>query len=128
MAAAYIRGAREEGLMTTGKHFPGHGDTETDSHIGLPIIRADKKHLDDVDLPPFRTAVGNGIDAIMTVSHEVEAEQIARLNAWRDARDAKYQDRAPSRSSCDACDAHRGQRPPHPRLRAFHGQHKTTAG
>ena len=66
MAAAYIRGAREEGLMTTGKHFPGHGDTETDSHIGLPIIRADKKHLDDVDLPPFRTAVGNGIDAIMT--------------------------------------------------------------
>jgi beta-N-acetylhexosaminidase len=66
MAAAYIRGAREEGLMTTGKHFPGHGDTETDSHIGLPIIRSDRKHLDEVDLPPFRTAVGNGIDAIMT--------------------------------------------------------------
>ena len=66
LAAAYIKGAREEGLMTTGKHFPGHGDTETDSHIGLPTIRSDKKHLDAVDLPPFRTAVGNGIDAIMT--------------------------------------------------------------
>ena len=66
MAAAYIRGAREEGLMTTGKHFPGHGDTETDSHIGLPIIKSDRKHMDQVDLPPFRTAVGNGIDAIMT--------------------------------------------------------------
>jgi beta-N-acetylhexosaminidase len=66
MAAAYIRGAREEGLMTTGKHFPGHGDTETDSHIGLPIIRSDRKHLDAVDLPPFRSAVGSGIDAIMT--------------------------------------------------------------
>jgi beta-N-acetylhexosaminidase len=66
LAAAYIKGAREEGLMTTGKHFPGHGDTETDSHIGLPTIRSDKQHLDAVDLPPFRTAVGNGIDAIMT--------------------------------------------------------------
>jgi beta-N-acetylhexosaminidase len=52
--------------MTTGKHFPGHGDTETDSHIGLPAIRASRAHLDSVDLPPFRTAVGSGIDAIMT--------------------------------------------------------------
>ena len=66
LAAAYIRGARENGLMTTGKHFPGHGDTETDSHIGLPLIRGTKAHLDSVDLPPFRSAVGNGIDAIMT--------------------------------------------------------------
>jgi beta-N-acetylhexosaminidase len=66
LGAAYIRGARENGLMTTGKHFPGHGDTETDSHIGLPTISASRAHLDSIDLPPFRTAVGNGIDAIMT--------------------------------------------------------------
>ncbi|MDQ3081243.1 MAG: glycoside hydrolase family 3 protein [Gemmatimonadota bacterium] len=66
LASAYIRGAREEGLMTTGKHFPGHGDTETDSHIGLPTIKSSRQHLDAVDLPPFRTAVGDGIDAIMT--------------------------------------------------------------
>ena len=66
LSAAYIRGARANGLMTTGKHFPGHGDTETDSHIGLPAIRASRAHLDSVDLPPFRAAVGNGIDAIMT--------------------------------------------------------------
>ncbi|MGK2963000.1 MAG: glycoside hydrolase family 3 protein, partial [Gemmatimonadaceae bacterium] len=66
LASAYIRGAREEGLMTTGKHFPGHGDTETDSHIGLPLIRSNRSHLDAVDLPPFRTAVVDGIDAIMT--------------------------------------------------------------
>ena len=66
LASAYIKGAREEGLMTTGKHFPGHGDTETDSHIGLPLIRSDRRHLDAVDLPPFRTAVVDGIDAIMT--------------------------------------------------------------
>ena len=66
LSAAYIRGARENGLMTTGKHFPGHGDTETDSHVGLPLIRSSRAHLDSVDLPPFRTAVASGIDAIMT--------------------------------------------------------------
>jgi beta-N-acetylhexosaminidase len=66
LGAAYIRGAREEGLMTTGKHFPGHGDTEVDSHIDLPTIRADRRRLDEVDLPPFRTAVEAGIDGIMT--------------------------------------------------------------
>lgn len=66
LSGAYIRGARSEGLMTTGKHFPGHGDTDTDSHIDLPTIHADRAHLDSVDLPPFRAAVTQGIDAIMT--------------------------------------------------------------
>jgi len=66
LARAYIRGARSTGLMSTGKHFPGHGDTDVDSHLDLPTIRADRAHLDSVDLPPFRAAVGEGIDAIMT--------------------------------------------------------------
>lgn len=66
LADAYIRGARSMGLMTTGKHFPGHGDTDVDSHLDLPTIRADRQHLDSVDLPPFRAAVNEGIDAIMT--------------------------------------------------------------
>jgi beta-N-acetylhexosaminidase len=66
LATAYIRGARSKGLMSTGKHFPGHGDTDVDSHLDLPTIRADRAHLDSVDLPPFRAAVGEGIDAIMT--------------------------------------------------------------
>jgi beta-N-acetylhexosaminidase len=66
LARAYIRGARSTGLLTTGKHFPGHGDTDVDSHLDLPTIRADRAQLDSVDLPPFRAAVGEGIDAIMT--------------------------------------------------------------
>ena len=66
LASAYIRGARSKGLMSTGKHFPGHGDTDVDSHLDLPTIHADRAHLDSVDLPPFRAAVGEGIDAIMT--------------------------------------------------------------
>jgi beta-N-acetylhexosaminidase len=66
LSQAYIRGARSMGLMTTGKHFPGHGDTDVDSHLDLPTIRADRAQLDSIDLPPFRNAVGAGIDGIMT--------------------------------------------------------------
>ncbi|HEX9220087.1 MAG TPA: glycoside hydrolase family 3 N-terminal domain-containing protein [Gemmatimonadaceae bacterium] len=66
LAQAYIRGARSTGLLTTGKHFPGHGDTDVDSHLDLPTIHADRAYLDSVDLPPFRAAVREGIDAIMT--------------------------------------------------------------
>jgi len=66
LASAYIRGARSTGLMTTGKHFPGHGDTDVDSHLDLPTIRAGRAHLDSIDFPPFRAAINSGIDAIMT--------------------------------------------------------------
>lgn len=66
LSAAYIRGAREMGLLTTGKHFPGHGDAATDSHIGLPVIPRDRKQLDSIDFPPFKNAIDSGIDAIMT--------------------------------------------------------------
>lgn len=66
LATAYIRGARTAGLMTTGKHFPGHGDTGTDSHIDLPTISADRAQLNRVDLPPFQAAIREGVDGIMT--------------------------------------------------------------
>ena len=66
LATAYIRGARSAGLMTTGKHFPGHGDTGTDSHIDLPVITADREHLNRIDFPPFEAAIKEGIDGIMT--------------------------------------------------------------
>jgi beta-N-acetylhexosaminidase len=66
LAIAYMQGAQSAGLMTTGKHFPGHGDTEVDSHVDLPQIRADRARLDEVELKPFRALVDAGIDAIMT--------------------------------------------------------------
>lgn len=66
LATAYIRGARSTGVMTTGKHFPGHGDTDVDSHLDLPTIRAGRTHLDSVDFPPFRAAIASDVDAIMT--------------------------------------------------------------
>jgi beta-N-acetylhexosaminidase len=66
LASAYIRGARASGLMTTGKHFPGHGDTYEDSHVALPTIPADRARLDEVEFAPFRSAIADGVDAIMT--------------------------------------------------------------
>jgi len=66
LGAAFIRGARDNGVLTTAKHFPGHGDTATDSHIGLPVIPSDMSRLDAVEMVPFRSAIEAGVDAIMT--------------------------------------------------------------
>ena len=63
---AFIRGLREHGMLSTAKHFPGHGDTDTDSHIALPLITASRARLDSVELAPFRAAVRQGTDAVMT--------------------------------------------------------------
>jgi beta-N-acetylhexosaminidase len=65
LAAAYIRGAREGGMLTTAKHFPGHGDTDIDSHLSLARVNGDWRRLDSVELPPFRAAVAAGVDAVM---------------------------------------------------------------
>lgn len=64
--AGFIRGAREVGLYTTAKHFPGHGATTTDSHETLPTVEADFETLTRRDLPPFEQAVESGVEAMMT--------------------------------------------------------------
>ena len=66
LGASFIRGARAGGALATAKHYPGHGDTRTDSHIELPVITADRERLDRVELLPFRMAVDAGVDAVMT--------------------------------------------------------------
>lgn len=65
LGAAFTRGARQGGLLTTAKHFPGHGDTSVDSHRALATVSGDRARLDTVELPPFRAAVTAGVDAIM---------------------------------------------------------------
>jgi beta-glucosidase-like glycosyl hydrolase/CubicO group peptidase (beta-lactamase class C family) len=62
----FIRGAQENGALATAKHFPGHGDTAADSHIDLPVIRADKQRLETLELVPFRAAIAAGVGSIMT--------------------------------------------------------------
>jgi beta-N-acetylhexosaminidase len=65
LAAAFIRGAKAGGMLTTAKHFPGHGDTAVDSHRALATIPADRERLGRLELSPYRAAIGAGVDAVM---------------------------------------------------------------
>jgi beta-glucosidase-like glycosyl hydrolase/CubicO group peptidase (beta-lactamase class C family) len=64
--AAYVRGVEENGALATAKHFPGHGDTATDSHLDLPLIHADRARLESMELVPFRASIRAGTSTIMT--------------------------------------------------------------
>jgi beta-N-acetylhexosaminidase len=63
---AHIGGAEENGALATAKHFPGHGDTDIDSHLDLPTVDNNRAHFDRVELPPFRAAISAGVGTIMT--------------------------------------------------------------
>jgi beta-N-acetylhexosaminidase len=73
LVAAYIKGAHEGGMLTTVKHFPGHGDTATDSHLGVASVNGDRAHLDSIELPPFREAIAAGVDSVMVAHVTVPA-------------------------------------------------------
>ena len=66
MVAAAVRGIQDAGMLATAKHFPGHGDTDTDSHIALPVIRSNWRRLDSLELIPFRDAIAAGVRVVMT--------------------------------------------------------------
>ncbi len=66
MATAYMNGLHDGGVLSTAKHFPGHGDTETDTHIGLPTITHARERLDKVELAPFKALIDAGVDAVMS--------------------------------------------------------------
>jgi beta-N-acetylhexosaminidase len=70
---AYVRGVRDQGMLATLKHFPGHGDTETDSHLGLPEITADYARLDTLELVPFRAGIAAGADVVMSAHIAIPA-------------------------------------------------------
>jgi beta-N-acetylhexosaminidase len=73
LVTAYIKGAHEGGMLTTVKHFPGHGDTATDSHLGVASVNVDRAHLDSIELPPFRQAIAAGVDSVMVAHVTVPA-------------------------------------------------------
>ena len=65
-AAMYMKGMQDNGVMACAKHFPGHGDTETDSHFGLPVIKNGRERFNQVELVPFRYLIDQGVGAVMT--------------------------------------------------------------
>src|ERR1043166_9534481 len=64
--SAFVKGAQHAGVIATAKHFPGHGDTATDSHRGLPEIDVTRERLNAIELVPFRAAVDAGVGSVMT--------------------------------------------------------------
>lgn len=66
MGASLIRGLQEHGVLATAKHFPGHGDTETNSHLAITTVNATRPRLDSMELVPFKRAIAAGVGGIMT--------------------------------------------------------------
>jgi beta-N-acetylhexosaminidase len=85
LGVAAVLGYQDAGILACGKHFPGHGDTNVDSHLALPTIIHDRTRLDRVELAPFRAAIAAGVGAIMTAhvifpAYEPEAGRPATLS------------------------------------------------
>ena len=78
LAAAFVRGCQSEGVLACAKHFPGHGDTSSDSHLELPVITHGRDRLEAVELPPFRAAIAAGVASVMTAHLQLPALDGAR--------------------------------------------------
>jgi len=81
MGAAFIRGMQEHGMLATAKHFPGHGDTEQNSHLELARVNVSRARLDSVELPPFQAAINAGVRGVMTFHGDLPALDTTRTAA-----------------------------------------------
>jgi beta-N-acetylhexosaminidase len=86
LGAAFVRGIQENGMLATGKHFPGHGDTEQNSHLELSRVDASRARLDSVELLPFRAAVQAGVRGIMTFHGQLPGLDTSSLPATLNPR------------------------------------------
>ena len=84
---AFIAGLDQQDLVACAKHFPGHGDTETDSHHATPVIHRDRTAFERVDLVPFRAAIDHGVDCIMTA--HIVAPALDDATIWSDKSRAR---------------------------------------
>ncbi|KQY94295.1 hypothetical protein ASD24_01660 [Paenibacillus sp. Root52] len=83
---AMIKGLRESGVIAAVKHFPGHGDTAIDSHLGMPVLTHPRERLDAVELKPFRDAINNGVDMIMTAHIAFPAIDNEQMTSLKDGQ------------------------------------------
>ena len=86
LGAAFVRGIQENGMLATGKHFPGHGDTEQNSHLELSRVNASAARLDSVELAPFRVAIQAGVRGIMTFHGQLPGLDTSSLPATLNPR------------------------------------------
>jgi beta-N-acetylhexosaminidase len=86
MGAALVRGIQANGMLATGKHFPGHGDTEQNSHLELSRVNVSRARLDSVELRPFRDAIAAGVRGIMTFHGDLPALDTTKTAATLSAR------------------------------------------
>lgn len=68
---AYIKGMQDQGILASAKHFPGHGDTDVDSHYGLPVLHFSKKRLEEIELYPFRKLMAQGLGSVMVAHMQI---------------------------------------------------------
>jgi beta-glucosidase len=83
LSGAFIEGAKNHQVLTTAKHFPGHGDTEVDSHLQTPKLNLDRQRFNQVELPPFAAAIAQGVDSVMSAhifAPVLDAQNIATLS------------------------------------------------
>ena len=81
MGEAVIHGLQEHGMLATGKHFPGHGDTDENSHLTITTVHASRERIDTVELVPFRRAIAAGVNGIMTFHGIVPALDTTQIPA-----------------------------------------------
>jgi beta-N-acetylhexosaminidase len=73
LSTAYLKGVQDAGMIATAKHFPGHGDVATDSHLEMPVLNVDRARLEKVELVPFKAAIQAGVGAVMSAHMYVPA-------------------------------------------------------
>ena len=78
LSRLYMTGMQDAGVLAVAKHFPGHGDVDADSHLALPLVRVDRRRLDTLELPPFKSMIANGIGGMMVAHLQVPALDTAR--------------------------------------------------
>ncbi|MDF2535049.1 MAG: hypothetical protein K0R18_1208 [Bacillales bacterium] len=84
MGVSYINGLHDGGTASTAKHFPGHGDTATDSHLGLPVVTHNLEQVHSLNLVPFQAAINNGVDMIMTAHVVFPAIDNSQVTSTKD--------------------------------------------
>ncbi len=85
MATAFIDGLQDNRVIATVKHFPGHGDVTVDSHLALPVLEADRKRLEELELKPFQAAIDHGVLSVM-IGHlavpEITGSRVPATLSW----------------------------------------------